>query len=233
MKKIWILSLSFCILVSAHAYASGLHRYYDKRFDAWGYKNDAGKVVIEAEYAMAGEFSEGLAAVGIFSKYEDTPHLFGFIDETGKMKINLSDSLWTDSSTDGAFHEGRARVLCIAGGEFGYIDSSGTLRIKGEFNRAGPFSEGLAFAAILHQGRKPNQEEDYNYNIGYIDTAGKWVFQLPADITVQYGGCYYHGEPFKNGKAKMVLRENYSDCNTTDSFVIDNKGIILYHIPHE
>src|SRR3954467_4699385 len=65
-------------------------------------------------------------------------------------------------------------------GRWGYVDRSGSLKIPPQFEQAGPFSDGLAAAAL--GGRA-----------GYIDTDGKFA------INPQYDA----GAPFSDGVAAV------------------------------
>ncbi len=86
------------------------------------------------------------------------------------------------------------------------------------------FSEGLAFAAILeYYGDKSNTDTFYN-TVGYIDTAGNWVIKLPFKLTNLYMGCYFKGDPFKNGKAVMGISENGFDCNCGAVIEVDKRN---------
>jgi hypothetical protein len=49
-----------------------------KQNGKYGYINRAGKVIIEPQFDLADEFSEGLARIGIAGN-------FGYIDEAGKI----------------------------------------------------------------------------------------------------------------------------------------------------
>ncbi|MDZ4757414.1 MAG: hypothetical protein SGJ10_04630 [Bacteroidota bacterium] len=90
------------------------------------------------------------------------------------------------------------------------------------------FSEGLAFAAILeHYSTKENTDTFYN-TVGYIDTAGNWALTLPFKLTNLYMGCYFRGDPFKHGKALMVMVENGFDCNCGAIISISKRNKIRF-----
>jgi hypothetical protein len=53
------------------------------RSDRWGYIDKTGKFVIPAQFSRAGKSSEGLA-------YVNAEGFLGFIDQTGKLVIDLA-----------------------------------------------------------------------------------------------------------------------------------------------
>lgn len=80
---------------------------------------------------MAGQFSEGLAAVGRDGKW-------GFIDKTGKIALPFA---WDYAS---GFLAGRARVEQKK--RWGFVDRNGIPLGPIEWDRATDFSDGLALA---------------------------------------------------------------------------------------
>lgn len=169
-----------------------------------------------------GKLREGLKAVkrceyqvDSYSGYYDYKNCYyAFIDEKNNVVFTIPDSLVVPESNEAVMQQGFA--LVTRNDKYGYIDKQGKPVIPCVFSRAGAFSEGLAFAAKL----------DSAYEVGYIGTDGRFVFTLPASYNKNYGGCYYHGLPFSNGKAKMQLSENGSDCDRSDSIFVDKKGTI-------
>jgi hypothetical protein len=100
--------------------------------DKYGFINESGHYVINSQFDMASQFTEGLAGVRIGDKW-------GYIDRTGKFIINphLSDGFW--------FSDG----LAWAG--TGFVDKTGTVvihRQPGWANFPGPFHYGLAVVGI-------------------------------------------------------------------------------------
>lgn len=169
-----------------------------------------------------GRLSEGLIAVkrceyevNSYSGYLQYKNCYyAFTDEKNNVVFTLPDSLMLSESGDPAVQEGL--VLVTRNDKFGYVDKTGKPVIPCIFDKAGIFSEGVAFAAILSE---PAQ-------VGYIGKDGQFVFTLHESYNKNYGGCYYHGQPFKNGKAKMQLAENGSDCDRSDSFFVDKNGTV-------
>ena len=96
----------------------------------WGYINRDGQEIIPFTYRAGWAFHEGFARVKPF----DGP--VHFITRQGKQLI--SDE-WEAADE---FSEGMAKVSL--GNTFGFIDTSGQLRIAGPFTKAGPFRHGVA-----------------------------------------------------------------------------------------
>ncbi len=122
----------------------------------WGYKDEAGSVVITPRFVVAGEFSEhGLAAVA---------------DSTGWHYINTSGAtvvrpFVVDNGPD-PFQEGLARF--VDEGRVGYFDETGTIIVPAQFDYATPFAEGRA---TYCEGCTPQQDGEH---IRY--EGGRWGF---------------------------------------------------------
>lgn len=121
----------------------------------YGYRDGAGGYVIAPQFDYAGEFSEGLAVVGL-GKYPATK--WGY--------INLQGQIVVPAQFDGAhdFSEGMAAVSM--GGKFGYIDHAGKLAVPVQFDEAQKFSGGRARVRIIKSG------------YGYINKLGEFVVPL-------------------------------------------------------
>ena len=165
-----------------------------------GYLSRSGEVAIEPRFDHGQSWREGVAAVLV-------DEVWGMIDRTGEWVVkpsyrSLSQmrfGLAVASDADGGHRliDARGRTLLgpreggievlgdglIAlehGGLWALCSPDGFEITPPEWDRLGPFSEGLAFAAS-------------DSAAGYIDPLGSWQFQLPhADMT---------GEPFDGGLA--------------------------------
>ena len=159
----------------------------------YGYINAVGEIVIEPQFTLAGEFSEGMATVSYDGKTT------GFINQIGELVIEPrfsyagqfiqglaivalpgvdADAPFLSAYIDrtGRFVFGEQRFYSAEpfseglaavspdGERYGYIDLLGTLVIEPQFAYAEPFSEGLA----------PAQVGDL---VGYIDRTGAFVFE--------------------------------------------------------
>lgn len=174
--------------------------------DKRGYIDNTGKIVIEPQFAGAGDFSEGLAVVATGRNRRDE----GYIDETGKFVIEPR----FDKAR--AFSEGLAAVGVretwrVIDGEktlvgsihpsytWGYINRTGAYVVEPKYLVARGFSEGLAavrqandkYIFIDRKGKRAfRREYDYacsfseglacvmiNGKYGFIDKSGKVVIK--------------------------------------------------------
>ena len=134
----------------------------------WGFIDENGKYVIEANFVMVKPFSEGLAAV-VFKESENAYRTVGYIDQSGRIVIPPQFS--GEGLSERGFSEGLAAVEVYNDGKhkWGYIDKSGKVVIEPQFALAGPFSQGRAMVGVFG----PSWSIDYKW--GVIDTAGRWI----------------------------------------------------------
>jgi hypothetical protein len=134
----------------------------------WGFIDETGKYVIEANFVMVKPFSEGLAAV-VFKENENAYRSVGYIDQSGRIVIPPQFS--GEDVSERGFSEGLAAVKLYKDGKgkWGYIDKSGKVVIEPQFAVAGPFSQGRAMVGIA----EPSWSIDYKW--GFIDTEGRWI----------------------------------------------------------
>jgi hypothetical protein len=127
----------------------------------WGFKNEAGKVVIEPKYDHVGAFSCGLAPVNIgYRRRPFTTGKWGYINAIGKVVVPMALK-----SAD-EFAEGLAAV---SDDELNYrfIDPTGKVVFKlGAKERPGKFSEGVA----------PVDEQKWSTR--YVDRQGKRILRI-------------------------------------------------------
>jgi len=199
----------------------------------WGYIDRTGKLVIPLKFTHAENFSEGLAAVRDGDRG-------GFIDHQGKFVFDVSldvtlgfhegvvGVLWKGTLTyfdrtgkripttvdygpkSNSFSEGL--VPLSIKGKWGFMDQTGKLSIKPQFDDAEDFSEGLAPVKVQSadtvwcpadtQGNRSGSTMMY----GYIDKTGKLV--IPA--------VFNSAEPFSEGLASV------RKCD--QAFFIDKTG---------
>lgn len=148
----------------------------------WGYINKKGRFVINPQFDVADDFSGGLAKVRIRDKS-------GFINKSGKFIINptldIPINLFKDFfplsklyiGNRNNFSEGFSMVT-ITNGEamkYGYIDRTGKISIKPQFDFAGNFSEELAVVEV-------------NGKFGYIDKSGQFVINPTFDWAADFSG---------------------------------------------
>ena len=139
--------------------------------DKWGFIDRTGKIVIPLQFDSANDFHEGLALVTANGKKL-------FIDGSGRVVIKPQFDIVDDFSEGlAAVNIGQTRIPNIGiisnPGKWGYIDKTGELAIPLKFTHAEDFSEGLA---AINNG-------DHG---GFIDHAGKILFELPLDVTLGF-----------------------------------------------
>ncbi len=103
----------------------------------FGYINRSGNVVVRAKYDLAFDFSEGLGRV-----YVHKNRRFYYIDKSGRIVVNTNGY-----ESAGAFVNGLAPVK-NNNGKVGFIDKRGHWVIPAQFEKAKPFSDGIAAVKI-------------------------------------------------------------------------------------
>ena len=140
----------------------------------YGYINKAGEFVIKPQFASAMKFSEGLAKVFIGDPWGEGKWVY--IDKTGKIAIDVPLADVEGSEECENFSEGLA---CVAVDEkIGYMDRTGKIVIKPQFDVVTPFSNGIAPVAI---GKYEIQEGVSHFvrlgdKWGYIYKNGKYIW---------------------------------------------------------
>jgi len=143
----------------------------------WGYIDRAGKWVIAPQFEWASPFSEHLASV-------NSKHDCAYIDPTGAYVLRppVSPGAKDCAEVWGDFVEGLSRWKF--GNKYGFVDHSGKVVIKPQFDLTFHFSEGLAAVRI---GGK----------WGYVDKSGKMVIKPKAWMSAE---DFHHGLAFINTK---------------------------------
>jgi hypothetical protein len=141
----------------------------------YGYIDETGKMVVNPMFESAESFSEGLAGVCVGSGcYYQSPYdkkpkgegKWGFIDKTGTLVV------LPQFGSVSMFHEGVAAVS--VGDKWGYIDKTGKFVINPQYDTAGQFDAGIAQVSL----KVPRPDSAISdYQIGYIDRNGKYIWQ--------------------------------------------------------
>lgn len=126
----------------------------------WGYIDAAGKWMIQPQFDLAGDFSEGLAPVLVNDKW-------GYIDQAGAFVV---PPIYEEAYQ---FQNGLARVATkpsprrayVTASGYGWIDKTGTMVLAAQWDDADDFSEGLA--PVMKDGLA-----------GFIDARGDLVVPL-------------------------------------------------------
>jgi len=206
----------------------------------FGFIDSKGRVVIKPQFLFASPFSEGLAAVAIGNNqnyktaFVDTvgrivvetdasPSEKGFSSDVAVMLANSSSSHYyidkTGKRIGGSYPgaEDCTEGLCAVRMEsmgpkhWGYINASGAIVVKGQYDWARPFSEGIARVGI--QTGKPGPETGttaVDLKEGYIDRSGKMITPLKFD----------KAGDFSDGMAQVKLGDKWGYVNQTGDLVI-------------
>lgn len=184
--RLLILVIALLPGMAARLYAQPPTLFPALVYGKYGYIDVAGAMVIAPQFAEAGAFSEGLAAVRTLSPDSEG----GYIDATGTMVIPAQ----FDEAN--AFTNGLA-VVHVGGwddekrGGYGYIDHTGRMVIAPQFDTAEAFSDGLAKVQV---GQDPGETTYHQGLFGFIDKTG--AFALPP--------VYYDATPFAEGVAGVL-----------------------------
>ena len=193
----------------------------------WGYINRSGEVVIKAQFDSAEPFAEGLAFVRYPprkkpSKPGELVEGMGYIDQTGKVVIELDGPLHLNGES---FSEGLTKYWTWDAGKgnlYGYIDTSGKIQIKARFTDAWSFVDGLAAVCIEWQ------------KCGFINKAGDFVIEPKYRVTMAFseglalaGLEEYLKIGFVNKSGEMVIEPQFH--NTGTRF---NEGLAVVAYPH-
>ena len=158
---------------------------------------------IAFRYEQAHDFNEAVNVYSSISEYSDSQERIQFIQDTRKF------------NSVGAFHDGLA-VVCrnkankVFDYTYGYIDTTGTLVIPCEWERAEDFHEG--FAAV----QKTNKHGDAKW--GFIDTSGKLIAEC------QWDEVY----PFSEGLACVITKQGKYSVKTVG--FIDTTGKVKFQL---
>jgi len=193
-----------------------------KAGDKWGYVDNKGQYVINAQFEDAYNFSEGLAL------FKSTDGKYGFIGEDGKYVINpiykyatsFSEGLACVVMENGkpqfidknnrivftvdkaeycyGFKEGLARIKVK--GKWGFVDKTGKVVVNPIYENALDFKDGLAAVS-----KKDEIKEEVLW--GYIDKNGavKINFQFVKDKEKSYclPGSFHEGLAFSSSDGKQ------------------------------
>ena len=167
--------VKFPKLERVRQFSEGLAAFTQDR--KWGFIDATGKVMVKAQFAVAEDFRDGMAAVwiGDFSRRPGNPGpKCRFIDKTGKfITAKVFESAYSA-------RDGLAPVRL--GGKWGYLNAKGVLVVKPQYDGAAQFSDGLA--AVRSGG-----------SVVYIDTTGKVAVKPEVKVTF--------GQPFVHGVARV------------------------------
>jgi hypothetical protein len=156
------------------------------------YINKIGKEILACKYDHAGNFSEGLAAVGMGGSQSGGGQ-WGYIDIEGNIAIPLNYQLTKDISN--------SLAVAMKGGKYGALNKKGEIVIPFRFDNIWPFQEGMAVAWL-------------NGKCGFIDNKGATV------VPFKYDGVGAGIEGFAEGMASVQIVDKYGFVDKTGKLVI-------------
>jgi hypothetical protein len=205
----------------------------------FGYINGEGHIVIKPRYALASPFSEGLAAVMIRGEKDKT--FTAYIDKTGRVVIkpvegsggNFSSGvasllsggsyLYIDSKGRWASlasyqnAEDCTEGLCavrmdpLGPKRWGYINTSGAVVVKGQYDWAKPFKEGIARVGIMiGEPYTKDGAPAHDGKEGYVDKSGRPITELKFEKAWD----------FSDGMAQVRVNGKWGYIDKTGTIVI-------------
>jgi hypothetical protein len=183
----------------------------------WGYINEEGYAVISAQFSIAKEFSEGLAAVHVLKEAREISKFgkWGFIDKTGTAVILPDTYDFVRSFSGGLAAVEKDAHGLYRQGKWGFIDRTGAEIIPFNYDGALSFSCGLA--AVNVGGR--HQFTTYDYSIGiYRVLGGKWGFVDRTGVEV-IPLKYDEVRPFVEDMAAVRLKNKWGFIDKTGTEV--------------
>lgn len=183
----------------------------EKGADLYGFVDKSGKIAIKPQYVFALDFHEDLAgfAVEVGEKLK-----MGFLNKEGKVVIKPTFNVVGDFSEGLAVVSKKAKSYIFEGNIFideeksknrkvFYINKDGNIEIRGNFQTASSFSEGLAVVEIKNKS-------------GFIDKSGKIVISLnfPANAEVRN---------FSEGLAAVNFMNGAKFINKVGEIIIDTE----------
>src|SRR5882724_446181 len=207
---------------------TGGELYLVVRNGKFGYIDTEGHIVIEPRYALASPFSEGVARVTIRGEKDKT--FTAYIDKTGRVVIKPMEGSGGNFSSGVAsvlfggsylYIDKKGRWASLASYQnaedcteglcavrmdplgpkrWGYIDTSGAVIVKGQYDWAEPFKEGIARVGIMiGEPYTKDGAPAHDGKEGYIDKTGKPITELKFDKAWD----------FTDGMAQVRLRNKW------------------------
>ena len=172
----------------------------------FGFINKSGKVVIEPRYDSVTNFSEGLAMARIGDK-------IGFIDKKGKRVVKFSSKI-------GGVNELREGLASVWVGEYetrkyGFVDRTGKMVIKPEFDATWGFSEGLAVVrngAVYSLIDKKGKVIKLDSEITFVESFSEGLARIRiGKYESEHHGDFFYGYIDKTGE--VVIEPEFNDAS--------------------
>jgi len=166
-----------------------------------GFMDKTGKIVIEAKYDDARDFSEGLAAVQFTNDLGESK--WGYVDKEGNVKIDFN---FQNEPT--SFTSGRAFILGT-NNKWGIIENTGKIIVEPKYQQIFPCENGFATASIM--------DEKWQTTYEILDVNGKTVKKFEKD---KKGNQTQFYSGFKDGLAIAMQNYKYGFIDTKGNIVV-------------
>lgn len=197
--------------VDYKSFSEGLVAVY--RDGKYGYMDKMRELVIPYRYQSADNFNDGLAVVSQNDKY-------GVIDKSGRTVVPFKFNYLSSYSNDLALYTEDNHWN--DGFRYGFVDKTGSISIKAQWDAACPFSEGLAAVRV----------GDYDTGKwGIINKSGNYIVKPTYDVPqiqtwseYEFDPCYY-----QDGTINMYkyTDRSHPDESSITRYVINTKGNII------
>lgn len=228
-----------------------LYRYESNGY--YGYTDENGKVIIEPQYTVAMDFSEGLAAVA------NNEYKFGYIDTSGNLVIPyqygyakpFSEGMAEVSTHDYHFDKKRFETdptgfdwmfynELYLNSECSYIDKEGNMIIDTVYVRSSGFHDGLA-GVIMSEQKDSQWYTPEDAKFVYINTSGDVIYTDEEVVSITDFNCGFAIVEKDNGfKTTTVVIDTdgevvldisqYKDAKLSNGFIVlkkdDKYGVI-------
>ncbi len=174
----------------------------------YSFIDKTGKLITSRKFERVKNFSEGLAAVQIGSKW-------GFINKQGKIVISPQFGDGSYFYEIGSFSDGLARFK--QNKLWGYIDKQGNVIIPPKFEDADDFSDGLA---PIGEWNEENSEYE---NYIFINKKGEQAFKGKFQLASHFFKGLAHVKLFQKNKDEDAedWEGKYAYINTKGEFVFE------------
>jgi len=200
-----------------------------REHDLEGYIDVNGQVVIPPRFAMAGEFSEGLAAAALPTVLDAKGRwLIGFIDRSGEFVIPPQFQYAS------AFKEGLARVGSVDDNVRRFINQKGEIALElPQYDNVGSFAHGLAYVragnkygAINQQGEEvialqfDRVKGDFSEGLLLVEQHDVWFF-IDTQGQQAFPETFENAERFSEGRAPVEFGGKWGYIDRTGALVIE------------
>jgi hypothetical protein len=166
-----------------------------KMGEKWGYLNTAGKLAIPAKYDKVTQFNGGFTTAQKDGK-------FYVLDQNGvEYTVDVPDLADLNNFSE------KLASFKTTGGLVGFVDGSGKVAIKAQFQNAGDFFGGLAWA------------KNSAGSVGYIDAKGEWIIQPQFTSGKDYNPA--------SGLARIKTGEKWAYVNKAGEVIYMNDSDIF------